>query len=64
MVASMRISYCSTGMEKACLGTLVLQERRVLFPRACFALSIVNNGLGRAVVLPRLGARFCIEIVS
>ena len=47
MVAGMGISslvpsYCSTGTEKACLGTLVLQERRVLFPRTCFALSIVD----------------------
>jgi hypothetical protein len=51
-------------MERAYFGTLVVQERHALFPRACFAPSIVNARLGREVVLPRLAPRFRIEAVS
>jgi hypothetical protein len=38
----------------ACLGILVLHERRVLFPRTCLAPSIIDTRVGREVVFPRL----------
>jgi hypothetical protein len=52
------------GMEKACLESLVLRERRERFPQACFAPSIVDTRLRREVVFPRLAPRFRIEAVS
>jgi hypothetical protein len=69
MVVSLGISssvQVRNEWKRACLGTLVLYERRELFPRACFMSSVVDTRLEREVVPPRLRVdpRFCIKVVS
>jgi hypothetical protein len=67
LVDSIRISSSvqfSNEWERACLRTLVLHERRVLFLRACFVPSIIDTRLEREFVPPRLASRFRIKAVS
>jgi hypothetical protein len=66
MVVSIGISSsvrASNGWKRACLRALVLCERRVIFPCACFIPSVIDTRLGREVT-PRLDPRFCIKVVS